>query len=295
MSDRLTRRYQRLLEAYPEAYRAERGQEILGTLLEGAKPGQRWPSVREAVGLVRGAISTRLLDRSPSFRTWWYGVLHLTAVLLFIPKVYALFQSTFGNYATYGYLNDIRPLWTWSIGVWLVVGAVALLAVIFRGYHAALAATVLLAGLELVVLGRPASFLAVSLAQYAMLLGLLAALVAMRPAPGLRPPQFWIAVALTMAMFAPPNLPYIVAALFAYGGGVLAMGALASLLLGLFDLRVPAAGALYILGSGAFVTAAGDGYVQSFGDLGPLLAATLISAALLAGASVVAQRLAVRL
>jgi hypothetical protein len=295
MSERLTRRYERLLEVYPENYRAGRGQEILGTLLDGARPGQRWPSIREAAGLVRGGLRTRLIDRSPSFRAWWYGVLHLTVVLVFIPKVYAQFMSTFGNFAVYAATNEVRALRSWSIGVWLVVGGIALVAVLFRGYRVALVVTAVLVLLELVVLGRPVGVFAVSVIHDAVLLGLLAALVAMRPARDLRPPPVWIAVALTAALFTPPSLPYPLAALLAQGGGVLATGALASLLLGLFDLRVPAAGALYILGFGAIATVAGGGEAYSFGHLGPLLAATLTGATLLACASLVAQRIVIRL
>jgi hypothetical protein len=295
MSDRLAQRYERLLEAYPESYRTGRGAEMLGTLLDAARPGQRWPSPREALALVRGGLWTRLVARSPSFRAWWYGVAHLTVVLILIPKVYALFMSTFGNYAVYADTNDVWPLRSWAIGVWLAVAGLALVAVLLRGYRPALAATAVLGLLELVALGRPVGVLAVIVIQYAVLLGLLSALVAVRPAAGLRPPPVWIAVVLTLAMFTPPYLPYLVAALFAYGGGVLATGVLASLLLGLFDLRVPAAGALYILGYGAFVTAAAGGTGYRFGDLGPLLAATLVGAALLAGASLVAQRIVVRL
>ena len=49
----LERRYRILLLAYPAHYRAERGDEILGTYLETATPGRRWPSladVRDALG-----------------------------------------------------------------------------------------------------------------------------------------------------------------------------------------------------------------------------------------------------
>jgi hypothetical protein len=41
MSGQLRRRYQRLLFTYPTEYRAAHGEEILGTLLEAARPTQR--------------------------------------------------------------------------------------------------------------------------------------------------------------------------------------------------------------------------------------------------------------
>jgi hypothetical protein len=42
---RLERRARWLLRAYPAAYRADRGEEIIGTLLEAVPPGRDWPPV----------------------------------------------------------------------------------------------------------------------------------------------------------------------------------------------------------------------------------------------------------
>jgi len=295
MTDKLAQRYERLLEAYPESYRARRSPEILGTLLDGARPGQRWPSLREAVALGRGGLRTRLVDRSPSLRAWWYGVVHLTVALVLIPKVYALFMATFGNYVMYAHMHGVLPVRSWSVGILLVVGGIALVAVLLRAYRAALAAAAVLSLLELVVLGRPFGLLAVILTRHAVLLGLLAVLAAGRSARAVRPPPVWIAVALAVAMFTPSYLPYLVETLLATGGGVLASGVLASLLLGLFDLRVPAAGALYLLGYGAAASAAAGGEVYSFGHVGPLLLVMMVSAPLLVGVSLLAQRMVVRL
>ena len=67
---RLVRRARWLLRAYPAAYRANRGEEIIGTLLEAVPPGRDWPSSRETVALVaaglraRRAASTELTDLS---------------------------------------------------------------------------------------------------------------------------------------------------------------------------------------------------------------------------------------
>ena len=54
----LERRYQRLLHAYPAAYRRERGTEMLDTLLHD-HPGGRWPSIREAWALLSGGLRVR--------------------------------------------------------------------------------------------------------------------------------------------------------------------------------------------------------------------------------------------
>ncbi|MDG4796422.1 hypothetical protein [Micromonospora sp. WMMD1082] len=56
----LERRYRRLLRAYPADYRRDRGDEIVGTYLDLAVPGRRWPSPADAADLVRGGLRQRL-------------------------------------------------------------------------------------------------------------------------------------------------------------------------------------------------------------------------------------------
>lgn len=51
--------YRRLMFAYPGQYRRIREDEIVGTLLDVARPGQRLPSLREAAGLILGGLRTR--------------------------------------------------------------------------------------------------------------------------------------------------------------------------------------------------------------------------------------------
>ncbi|MEU1687195.1 hypothetical protein [Micromonospora sp. NPDC005707] len=58
--DPLARRYRRLLLAYPSAYRRERGEEILGLLLDSAPAGRTRPTLREAADLVRAGLRCRL-------------------------------------------------------------------------------------------------------------------------------------------------------------------------------------------------------------------------------------------
>jgi hypothetical protein len=55
----LERSYRRLLRAYPRSYRAEREEELVGVLLDGATPGQRRPTVGDAVDLARGGLAAR--------------------------------------------------------------------------------------------------------------------------------------------------------------------------------------------------------------------------------------------
>ncbi|MEO3802345.1 hypothetical protein [Nonomuraea sp. B1E8] len=61
----LERRYRRLLRAYPRAYRAEHGDELLDVLLESAGPGRTAPVPREAWGLL--ADPTRYSGKKPGY------------------------------------------------------------------------------------------------------------------------------------------------------------------------------------------------------------------------------------
>ena len=56
----LERQYRLLLRAYPRRYRARRGEEIIGTLLDAAAPGQRRPSRADVADLLGGGVRERL-------------------------------------------------------------------------------------------------------------------------------------------------------------------------------------------------------------------------------------------
>jgi hypothetical protein len=57
--NRLERRCRLLLRLYPVTYRAERGEEIIGTLLEATPAGRTWPLPRDSRGLVAGSLRAR--------------------------------------------------------------------------------------------------------------------------------------------------------------------------------------------------------------------------------------------
>jgi hypothetical protein len=77
----LERRYRRLLLAYPKAYRAERGGEIVGTLLDAAAPDRRRPAFREAAALIFGGLRVRLGAKQGPRQPIWRDVLHFVAVM----------------------------------------------------------------------------------------------------------------------------------------------------------------------------------------------------------------------
>jgi hypothetical protein len=60
MTDQLERRYRRLLAScYPWEHRRRYEGEMLAVLLAGARPGQRWPSVRDTANLAGHGLRTR--------------------------------------------------------------------------------------------------------------------------------------------------------------------------------------------------------------------------------------------
>jgi hypothetical protein len=63
-SDRLERHYRRLLSWYPEAFRREYEDELLGVLLAGAQDGQRRPGAMDSLDLAINAFRMRLRPES---------------------------------------------------------------------------------------------------------------------------------------------------------------------------------------------------------------------------------------
>jgi hypothetical protein len=56
---RLERRVGLLLRAYPPGYREDRGEEMLGTLLEATPEGRDWPAARDSWSLLAGGLRAR--------------------------------------------------------------------------------------------------------------------------------------------------------------------------------------------------------------------------------------------
>src|SRR5688500_2615879 len=56
----LARRYRRLLVAYPHAYRTQRGDELVATLVDVAEPGRRMPRLGDSVDLIASGLRRRL-------------------------------------------------------------------------------------------------------------------------------------------------------------------------------------------------------------------------------------------
>jgi hypothetical protein len=126
MSGRLRRHYERLLVTYPSGYRAAHGEEILGTLLEAARPSQRFPSWRESTSLLLGGLRMRARQAAKeSPRRLWTDGLHLGVLLVVLVNLGSALQLGF-------------PLWT-------ALAAVGVLAVLRGWGRIALAATAIAA------------------------------------------------------------------------------------------------------------------------------------------------------
>ena len=78
----LERRYRLLLNAYPPEYLDRNEEEIIGTLLEAAKPGQLRPTLAEASSLVIAGIRVRVRSSAQDRVGLMYDSVRLAALLL---------------------------------------------------------------------------------------------------------------------------------------------------------------------------------------------------------------------
>lgn len=124
----LRRRYERLMVVYPRSYRAAHGAELVGTLLEGAAPGQRFPVVREIRGLVVAGLGARARQATAGAPPWWMDGLHLGVFLLVLANLGA----------------TIHSWWTWP---WLALSVLVVLATM-RGWVRVALPLALLASLQ---------------------------------------------------------------------------------------------------------------------------------------------------
>ncbi|NJP92573.1 hypothetical protein HCN51_24475 [Nonomuraea sp. FMUSA5-5] len=113
MNHVLELRYRRLLRAYPQNHRASHGEELIGTLMEAARPGKRRPSLRETLRLLAGGFTVRVRAARAHGVPPWTDGLHLGALIVAV--------LTFARLPVLPYL--IYPVWT-ALGIVLVVALV---------------------------------------------------------------------------------------------------------------------------------------------------------------------------
>jgi hypothetical protein len=132
----LETRYRGLLRAYPRWYREDRGEEMLATLLEAARPGQSRPTGRETRSLILGGLRTRSrhgqqLTAAGSLRS---AVLLAAVLILLTEDAFQLFL-VWGGWAP-----DLLRYWIQvvlalltlavAVGAWLGRRAVAAAAIV---------------------------------------------------------------------------------------------------------------------------------------------------------------------
>jgi hypothetical protein len=141
---RLERHARWLLRAYPAAYRADRGEEIIGTLLEATPPGRVWPPSRETVALVAAGLHAR---RAANLRLGLAASLRQVAVAgaaVYLVQLPALGLGAVVWSARRGHLPFLFMFYQWPFYL-LGVLALALLAAGWSGRRGLVAAAVVAA------------------------------------------------------------------------------------------------------------------------------------------------------
>jgi len=97
MTQALEDRYRRLLRSYPRGYRQERSAEILGTLMDLARPGQQRPTVRESAALVLAGLRNRTgAHRRHTTAAVWADALRLVVLFLLAYAGASMLAETLG-------------------------------------------------------------------------------------------------------------------------------------------------------------------------------------------------------
>jgi hypothetical protein len=91
--DRLERAYRRLLRWYPAAHRARHADEMLGVLMDGARPGQRRPARADAANLIGAGLRIRLRAATTGSAGLWRDALSRAGRLL--PLAWAVLVLAF--------------------------------------------------------------------------------------------------------------------------------------------------------------------------------------------------------
>ncbi|MEU8079621.1 hypothetical protein AB0B31_29770 [Catellatospora citrea] len=138
--EQLARRYERLLALFPAAHRHEYEDEMIGVLMAGAKPQQRFPGLRETANLVRCAAWMRLGGRGASVADgrWAPAAAVFGLVASFMMLTYQLGRAG-SALASFWRFDDVFP---WLPGrLWLPLAGWSLAVVFaFTGFRLVAAA-----------------------------------------------------------------------------------------------------------------------------------------------------------
>jgi hypothetical protein len=93
-ADRLERRSRLLLRAYPAAYRRDRGEEIIGTLLEATPAGRTWPRLRDARAMAFGGLQARAAQNRQLTPSANLRIAVMTGVSIYLVMIAAEYIGT---------------------------------------------------------------------------------------------------------------------------------------------------------------------------------------------------------
>jgi hypothetical protein len=117
----LERNSRRLLRAYPAAYRRERGDEIIGTLLETTPDGRSWPRLRDARALIVCGLQTRAAQSRQFTTAANLRVAVMVGLALYVTVWAASFATRVIIQVAHGYGFGA---WSgWQLTAWSVLSA----------------------------------------------------------------------------------------------------------------------------------------------------------------------------
>jgi hypothetical protein len=134
-----------LLRAYPASYRADKGEEMLGTLLATSRPGRNWPALRDARSLIANGLRARAAQsrQQPLVRNLRLTVLLAASLWLAALPLYTMWAShngaplPAGVYAAAAVLLGVTVAAPWfaSRGVTISLALVSATALGLNAYY----------------------------------------------------------------------------------------------------------------------------------------------------------------
>ncbi|GIJ09743.1 hypothetical protein ACFFMR_02885 [Micromonospora andamanensis] len=127
-SDVLEKRYRMLLRAYPAGYRRERADELVDTLIGDEPTDRRWPSLREAASLIRGALRVHggSTAARPTAVLLWQGI-HLGAMAVLALGVLIGLDDLVEAFQFGGFSDPLTVLRNQGVHEVMVIAALAAL------------------------------------------------------------------------------------------------------------------------------------------------------------------------
>jgi hypothetical protein len=124
----LERRCHLLLRVYPATYRSERGEEIIGTLLEATPPGSAWPRARDLRSLLAGGLRARAARNRERTTAANLRVAALAGIAIYLALSATSVLREFVRYQLIlGWGSPFRPYpWPMAVGTILMLVTVAL-------------------------------------------------------------------------------------------------------------------------------------------------------------------------